>query len=896
MPNEGGARRKRLKMEEGTCSDDVLLWDECADARDFIEIPPQQQQLLEQEHESILPPQPGKPATRGSLPVKDLERVSRHFSSGTLHESRASTAESVSPSVVSNHEDSGSEDHSSDTETYSWEESQQQKRVRGASVHSRSSQADSEASSSSDAIDSGFHMTIDEEQAEMDALARPAHTDKETEYAMQPAEQFGQPLEMIGVNSQMGLKDAADYRTIDNGVKRSAQVSEEDDPEFWEKVHSISTDSGDELSVIEGEEAPPQGKFDHDAKIATQAAWIRATQQAHIRAAQTADKDEGLPKGLEGLQEGLRDTSRTLDDGRHSLHPSPIFGIKQLGSNPLSPHERQISALGDFASEGRLAMLATATGQPVERRDEVRSEPTVHRTHEISASSDNGSDEEPAMELEPPRRLTKKMKPLRTSARVHQTQPGGVSPSLGMHARKAVSTYNDPPRAISQASHKDVGKREEPVVQVGRTPLHTEKARHLPLNHDQGNDFVIPASIVPSSGLSPRSNTNAKQGHSKPAQREPQPPKTIQHASPKRKQPEPAATAAPDGKRIKLLKSSTLRMSSPEEEVPDPAVAMRQEKAAFIRKASLERARLQQSKEATNGSSVSVDSAPQHVVRVPSENSRSETLPISPPPPTKAVVPLSLYRRFRQAYPTYEASEEHFTKLCQEIRDEASKRSLHRSLWDDFVFQHFARYAAHVYHRMRSGSEPMVYGAWYQDEVEEPECRRRILTPATLDEICPTVENKSTTEKAVENRSTTEKAVEIKSATGKTVGNKSTAERKGKNEELAQPASADREEKRAVEISPPTTTSGETDRTTGTGNPQGTPASASHRTLPWKHPHSPLGSTPRTQHGSTPRTQPGSTPRTQPGSTPSRKPGGFSFADYIPGFKKGKKNGADRRS
>ena len=910
MSGDRRTRRKRVKTEEGPRSDGAILWDEHANPRDFIEIPPQQRQLLKQERLSVLPPQPGKPPPRGSLPVKDLERISSHFSSGVSHGARTSTAGSAGDTAVSDHDRSEPANHSPGTETYSWGDSPQQSRSRKASVHSGDSEADSEGSSVFDETGSGYNKTIDEENAEMAALARPASPTGVDARAIQSKERMQHVPEPHSVNDQVAVPDPVDPQAVENNLACAMELGGTRAQNLWDEIGSISTGSDDEAVATDYRVSPSGGLSEHNVKVATQAAWISATQHANSQDVCTAGASKSVPERLESLRGELGNLSKALDSDRPPSQ-TPVRAVEQPRAISISPHDKQVATLGDFTPEGRLVMQGNATEQPRPMTGDIRSDSLPHRFHGEVTSSDNQSDEEPSMELEAPRRLTRKPKMPRTS-HVPRTQPEGISPvSKAMQAQKAVSTHQASSHPDRRASHRDVKMRENPIIHVDRTPLNGEKGKHQLSSHGPADDITIPASIVPSSGLSPRQNTETRQGHAIFPDRERQPERR-QHASPKRKHSDPSAASAPSGKRLKLTNSSALPTSSPDEQVPDPALTMRQEKAAFMRKASLERAKLQQSanhqsesqqsENTAQDSCASAEPTPEHAHDLP-ENHPGEARPVSPPPAPRAERPLSLYRRFRQAYPQYEAAEAHFQELCQAIRAEIAERGLHRSLWDDFVYQHFVRYAAEAYHSMRSGTKPLDYGPWYQDVIEEPECRSRILTPVTLDQVCPAGVTKSKVrsensspreepkmrnedERADDKRSkglaehNPDTDAPKNSSSNEREGSKSAREKARKSDEPVRPVSAVREEKSAMQASPPPATSRTTARTTEIGNSNGTPASTP-RTLPWKQPRSPMGSTPRTQYGSAPRAEQGPTPQAKHGSTPSRK-APFSFSKYRP--------------
>lgn len=95
----------------------------------------------------------------------------------------------------------------------------------------------------------------------------------------------------------------------------------------------------------------------------------------------------------------------------------------------------------------------------------------------------------------------------------------------------------------------------------------------------------------------------------------------------------------------------------------------------------------------------------------------------------------STFTLFRNAYPDYDGDVKHFLTLCRKIEKLGKCNSLPRSMWDDFLIRHKSDYAHHVRKCMETGDDPMPYDVFYNDEIEEPAYRKRIINPSILGSI-----------------------------------------------------------------------------------------------------------------------------------------------------------------
>ena len=99
---------------------------------------------------------------------------------------------------------------------------------------------------------------------------------------------------------------------------------------------------------------------------------------------------------------------------------------------------------------------------------------------------------------------------------------------------------------------------------------------------------------------------------------------------------------------------------------------------------------------------------------------------------TAAVV----FTRFKETYPDYHGSLTHFTALCKKIRTLSNmNRSIHRSLWDDFVIRHKQDYSVYMAQCEETAEDPLPYDRFYNEMIEEPKNSKRILTNKSLEDV-----------------------------------------------------------------------------------------------------------------------------------------------------------------
>ena len=102
---------------------------------------------------------------------------------------------------------------------------------------------------------------------------------------------------------------------------------------------------------------------------------------------------------------------------------------------------------------------------------------------------------------------------------------------------------------------------------------------------------------------------------------------------------------------------------------------------------------------------------------------------------------VTVYARFKEAYPEYKSNEKHFVAMCKKIEIlENEDRMEHRSLWDDFIIQHEGAYRQYLLDCAEQVQDPLPYEAYYRKEIDDPRFMRRIMTPSNLRDVL-SVEN-----------------------------------------------------------------------------------------------------------------------------------------------------------
>ena len=106
------------------------------------------------------------------------------------------------------------------------------------------------------------------------------------------------------------------------------------------------------------------------------------------------------------------------------------------------------------------------------------------------------------------------------------------------------------------------------------------------------------------------------------------------------------------------------------------------------------------------------------------------------PTPLSKLTQRSLFDRFKQAYSDYTGNENLFLGMCRNIDNLVKQdRMEHRSLWDDFIVRRSTEYPQYLLRCSEQADNPMPYEKFYREEVEEPIHTKKVVTPASLQEI-----------------------------------------------------------------------------------------------------------------------------------------------------------------
>ena len=97
--------------------------------------------------------------------------------------------------------------------------------------------------------------------------------------------------------------------------------------------------------------------------------------------------------------------------------------------------------------------------------------------------------------------------------------------------------------------------------------------------------------------------------------------------------------------------------------------------------------------------------------------------------------PEDFWKHFRSLYPDYTGTLKHFLSLCGNIQKLWKQDRLHKSMWDDFLIRSKIEYADHVRESMENGEDPLPYEKFYNEEIDEPKYRKKVLTPLNLNTI-----------------------------------------------------------------------------------------------------------------------------------------------------------------
>lgn len=102
---------------------------------------------------------------------------------------------------------------------------------------------------------------------------------------------------------------------------------------------------------------------------------------------------------------------------------------------------------------------------------------------------------------------------------------------------------------------------------------------------------------------------------------------------------------------------------------------------------------------------------------------------------TRNASPISIFEKFKVAYPVYSGDQKHFTAMCKKISSLLiENRMLHQAVWDDFIVRHKAEYSHYVQRCTEDVEDPRRYEDFYRNEIDQLLYQKRVVTLKTLDE------------------------------------------------------------------------------------------------------------------------------------------------------------------
>lgn len=117
----------------------------------------------------------------------------------------------------------------------------------------------------------------------------------------------------------------------------------------------------------------------------------------------------------------------------------------------------------------------------------------------------------------------------------------------------------------------------------------------------------------------------------------------------------------------------------------------------------------------------------------PTPSPPSAEVPVSKEqaPPTASddsSAPLTVFDKFKAAYPEYKANVKHFRNQCKQMEElDREDKMVPKWMWDDFIIRNrtdFAKYAADC---IDAGEEPMKYIRFYKDTIRDAIYRKGII-------------------------------------------------------------------------------------------------------------------------------------------------------------------------
>jgi hypothetical protein len=128
--------------------------------------------------------------------------------------------------------------------------------------------------------------------------------------------------------------------------------------------------------------------------------------------------------------------------------------------------------------------------------------------------------------------------------------------------------------------------------------------------------------------------------------------------------------------------------------------------------------------------------SPQPIAIPPAQEVRVKTDQVSCGIPGHSSASLTVFEKFKAAYPEYKASSKHFVNQCKLIDElDREDRMVPKWMWDDFIVRNRTDYAQYAADCIDSGEELMKYIRFYKDTIRDAIFKKGVIeTRAVLEE------------------------------------------------------------------------------------------------------------------------------------------------------------------
>ena len=109
---------------------------------------------------------------------------------------------------------------------------------------------------------------------------------------------------------------------------------------------------------------------------------------------------------------------------------------------------------------------------------------------------------------------------------------------------------------------------------------------------------------------------------------------------------------------------------------------------------------------------------------------KSPPEPVSEPlsAPADGPAPVTLFEKFKAAYPQYTGSVKHFTNQCTRIEElDREDKMVPKWMWDDFIIRNQTDYRDYASECLDAGEEPMPYIRFYKDNIRDAVYKKGVI-------------------------------------------------------------------------------------------------------------------------------------------------------------------------